>query len=360
MIKYSISNFRYSILSCFFAAIFFLATGLFFPCAARAATFYFDPPQETVGPNQTIEVKIKVGVGSDECINVAQVAVDFPQDILELKDFNSGDSFFSIWVQKPDKSSIEKSNEEGKLVFSGGIPGGYCGTILGDPGESNIIGSLIFSVKKPVSFHKANIYFNSNTQALLNDGEGTEAAINSQGAVFQIDEKITTTTNVWAEQLAEDNIPPEPFIIEINNNPRIASGKYFLVFSTVDKQTGVDYYEVLETKAKNLASKQENSFQKFSEKLFKVKNSTVASELWVKADSPYVFKDQSLNSVIKVKAVDKAGNERVVEYDNAALQSLKSQTKFNWRPLAFAATAIIILFVIIPIIIIQRKKARKR
>ena len=34
---------------------------------------------------------------------------------------------------------------------------------------------------------------------------------------------------------------------------------------------------------------------------------------WERAESPYLLKDQSLKSIIKVKAVDKAGNEKIVK-----------------------------------------------
>ena len=35
---------------------------------------------------------------------------------------------------------------------------------------------------------------------------------------------------------------------------------------------------------------------------------------WKEAATPYVLEDQSLKGIIKVRAVDKAGNERIAEY----------------------------------------------
>ena len=35
--------------------------------------------------------------------------------------------------------------------------------------------------------------------------------------------------------------------------------------------------------------------------------------IWKVGDSPYLLEDQSLKSIIKVRAIDKAGNERIVE-----------------------------------------------
>jgi hypothetical protein len=338
-----------------FSLAFILLIGVV-PFAALAATLYLDPPQATIGPNQTIEVKVKIGVGNGECINAAQIGLDFPSNILELKDFNIGDSFLSLWIQRPDHNSLDKINSSGKIVFSGGIPGGYCGMIPGDPGESNVLGSLIFVAKKPVIFHKAKIDFDSDTQAFLNDGDGTEVPINSQGSTLQINEKIVSSTDVWAEQLAADKVPPEPFVIEIG---KIASGKYFLVFSAVDKQTGIDHYEVLEAKTRELATSDESAFRKFLNKIFHVQAQPGPD--WIKAASPYLLKDQALNSVIEVKAIDRAGNERVVEYNNAALQALKNPSRTDWRLiLSVAAGVLVLLFVLVPIAIHLKKKAKRK
>ena len=96
-------------------------------------------------------------------------------------------------------------------------------------------------------------------------------------------EKIEKPRDEWQEELEKDTIPPEAFEIELYQDPSIFGGKYFIVFSTTDKQTGIDHYEVKEGKRK-----------------------------WQEAESPYLLGDQKLESIIKVKAVDKAGNERTV------------------------------------------------
>jgi len=127
------------------------------------------------------------------------------------------------------------------------------------------------------------------SQVLLNDGFGTPAKLTTKGAVFTIlAEKLETPEDKWKEELEKDNIPPEPFEIEIHQEPAIFEGKYFIIFSTTDKQTGIDYYEISETGDKR-------------------------QEGWKIGESPYLLTDQSLQSIIKVRAVDKAGNERIAE-----------------------------------------------
>jgi hypothetical protein len=66
-----------------------------------------------------------------------------------------------------------------------------------------------------------------------------------------------------------------------------------LVFSTQDKGSGIDYYEV----------KEESQFLLFR----------LLPSKWHRAESPYLLRDQSLSSRIYVKAVDRAGNKQFAE-----------------------------------------------
>ena len=87
-----------------------------------------------------------------------------------------------------------------------------------------------------------------------------------------------------------DKESPESFVPEIAIDTFLFDKKWFLVFTTQDKGSGIDYYEVKETRWSiiNIISK------------------------WNYAESPYILKDQQLKSCIFVKAFDKAGNEKVV------------------------------------------------
>ena len=89
----------------------------------------------------------------------------------------------------------------------------------------------------------------------------------------------------WQQELGQDKIPPEAFEVEVHQDALIFEGKYFITFSTTDKQTGLSHFEVKE-----------------------------GERDWQQEESPYLLADQSLQSIIKVKAVDMAGNERIAEY----------------------------------------------
>jgi hypothetical protein len=170
--------------------------------------------------------------------------------------------------------------------------------------------------------------FLGGTKVLLNDGFGTPAKLTLKGAVFTIlPEKLEVPKEEWQEELAKDDIPPEPFEIKVSQDPNIFGGKYFIVFSTTDKQTGIDHYEVAEQRRT-------------------LRQTTLN---WKRAESPYLLEDQSLKSIIKVKAVDKAGNERIAEYI--------PPYKITWKDIL---PLIILIIVGIGIIIWLIAKLRRR
>lgn len=332
-----------------------LTAALFFPFSAKAATLYLDPVSIKVGMKDVFEVQVKVGLEAGECINAARIGLIFPPEVLSAKDFNSGESIFSLWVEKPSASDMSGISQSGKIFFSGGLPGGYCGQIPGDPGESNVLGSVIFNAVSPVLFHKAGVDFDAETEVYLNDGQGTKAKIETQGLKIEVDENQTAKKDDWEMKILEDKTPPEPFVIEISRDPKVAEGRSFIVFSTTDKQTGVDHYEVLEAKPKNVLA----SLNKLSwlDKLKKIWGGQITSAAFEKANSPYILKDQALRSVIKVKAVDRAGNERLVEYQNDALDSVTHQQDHSpiWPWASGMAAAFAILLIALTAIFKLRK-----
>lgn len=244
----------------------------------QAAILYLEPAQAEYYQKDTFIVEIRLDT-QGECINTVEAYLASEPSILEVKDFSRGNSILHLWLKEP-----EFSNETGLVSFTGGIPGGYCGTLPGDPGKTNLLGKIIFEVREKSEITEVKLL--DSSQVLLNDGFGTPAKLTIQGGVFTIlSGTPEVTKKEWQEELERDKIPPEPFEIGISQDPSIFEGKYFLTFLATDKQTGINYYEVKEG----------------------IKN-------WQRAVSPYLLADQSLESIIKVRAVDKAGNEKVIEY----------------------------------------------
>lgn len=327
------------------------------PLQLQAATLYMDPVNKRIGLDDVFEVKVKIGVtGGKECINVAKIGLSFSTDVLEMQSFNSGESIFSLWIDKPDKDSLEEINKEGKIYFTGGVPGGYCGKIPGDPGDSNILGTVVFSVKKPVVFHKTNVDFLLDSKVLLNDGEGGLAKIKTQNASFEIDENKSADENIWEKKIIKDITLPEPFVIEIKKIENVFDNQYFVIFHTTDKQTGIDHFEVLESNYLDVLEslKEDDFFMSFIKGVLKIQKKSI---FWEKTDSPHLLKDQSLESVIMVKAIDNAGNERIVEYQNDALNKLQNSKKSYTY--IFILISLMLVFLVIIFIIINRRKKDK-
>ena len=269
----------------FLAVVFSLLLFAFSSTISVFATeLYLEPSEGNYRPGDTFLVEIKIET-EEECVNIVEANLSFSQDTLDAIDFSPGESILTLWLKAP---TIDKS--KGEISLIGGIPGGYCGRIPGDPGVSNLIGRIIFKVPgimvEELGENLAEVKFLDSSQVFLSDMLGTKAQLTTRGAKFEIlSEEPEVSKGEWQEELEKDTIPPELFEIEITQHPSIFEGQYFIVFSTTDKQTGLDYFEVKEGKKD-----------------------------WKRVTSPYLLEDQSLHSIIRVKAVDKAGNERIAEY----------------------------------------------
>lgn len=242
---------------------------LFFSGPAVAAEFVFGAQSAEWAREGEYAIEVTINTGADE-INAVGGTIDYPTDLLALRDIQYSDSIVSLWIDDP------KFVYPGKVAFSGIIPGGY-------RGEGGKIFKLVFTAQKE---GRAVVTLN-NAQALLNDGNGTSASAAS--APFAV--TVSPLVGVQAPRVAEvpDADLPESFKPEIARDATIADGKWFVVFTTQDKASGVDHYEIKESSPQGLG---------------------LAGD-WVRAESPYVLRDQTLRSAVIVKAIDRAGNERV-------------------------------------------------
>lgn len=281
---------------------FFVVCGVFvgglflvpFPQAAYAAMLYMDPSEAHTFRADTVTVAVRIDTDDGECINTADVVVQHDPSIIAV-DVSRGDSILSLWVEDPIINP-----EAHTVTFAGGIPNGYCGRVPGDPRLSNVIARIVFQVPGfsvgGGDTKEAEISFAPETRILLNDGLGTEAPLKVFGAKIALDDKAgIAISDTWSQAVQNDTLPPSPFSIELVQNDEVFGGNYYIVFSTTDKQSGIDHYEVLEEPIQELS-------------LFKW---GIPDRAWTNAKNPYVLIDQNLKSVIRVKALDKAGNERI-------------------------------------------------
>lgn len=279
----------------------------FLPLLASAATLALDPATGTYGPGDTFVVNVRLDTDDSQCINAAHVVVNYPTATLRAVDFGRGSSIFSLWIADP-----KLDTQAGTIDFSGGVPGGYCGRIPGDPALSNILGSIVFSVVGS-STKTAAIQFAPISTVYKNDGLGTAVVPTFQNATITISPIPISTGNPWLAEVSADTIPPEPFTVTLASTRDIFDGKYYIVFSTVDKQSGLDHYEVYENGA------------------------------WVRAASPHPLLDQSLKSPIQVRAIDKAGNIRMGTYN----QGPPPPRQYSFGDLMLALAVFVALVIVI-------------
>lgn len=296
---------------------FALIAGMLMPVMTHAATLYIDPEMGKYGPGDTFVASVRLD-NDDECINAGQIEVTYPTDRLRAVDFSRGGSIFNLWIQEP-----KLDTNRGVVSFSGGTPGGYCGRIPGDPALTNVLGKIVFTVMQ-TDAKEAHVDISPLSEVYLNDGMGTKAALVVRGSVITILPAATGAQNPWLKEVGEDTTAPDPFTIQVESTRDVFGGAYYAVFSTIDKQSGVDHYEISERGA------------------------------WRTITSPYKLADQSLKD-IRIKAIDKAGNERLGEYIEGSAPPSQAP-RYDLATL-LALFAILIVLASIKIYMDRKKKA---
>lgn len=270
-----------------------LLAAVLWPNATLATMVYLDPPVEILQRGDTVLLAVRLDVDTSvtECVNAADVVITYPPEI-EAIDTSVGNSIFPFWVERP---TIDQ--ERGQVTFAGGIPNGYCGRIAGDPRLTNVLTEIVFRAPPDLADEMVvDIAFGAQTTLYLNDGLGTAITPETFGATLTLlPTQGAVIEDRWLALVQEDTTPPEPFSIYLERDPAIFGGDYFIVFNTTDKQTGLAGYEVME--------------EPLSE--FNLFRFGAAEAPWRPATSPYRLRDQTLNSTIRVRATDKAGNEYV-------------------------------------------------
>lgn len=296
---------------------------------AQAATLYIDPPQPSLnrGDAVTLSVRLDTDEAAGECINSIDGVITY-NDAINPVDISIGQSIFPLWVEQP---TIDK--EKRQITFAGGIPNGYCGRVEGDPRLTNTILQLVFrapglSVGTAPVDNQGSVAFAPETKAYLNDGFGTEANLQTLGAQITLNQVVgNEIVDDWRDTVAADTIPPEPFSVTLGRDDFAAQQQYFIEFNTTDKQSGISYYEVIEELPEEA-------------RLF---GFGAATAPWLETRSPYILKDQTLRSTIRVRAIDKAGNEYIA---TLAPQNATNDALYIYIALGSVALTIIIAVVV--------------
>lgn len=367
---------------------------LFFPLLSWGAVLYIMPQSQDVWQGDSFIAEVWLDT-EGETINSVEGKLIFPQDKLRVLGISEGGSVLSLWLQPP-----AFFNNEGSISFAGGKPNGFSG--------QGQLFSITFSANQRLDQRvSADINFKKDSRVLLHDGRGSLAFLSFGEGNYQLISKpanlpvITSSShpneNKWEQNnnlnlrwkliegaeysyllshdplsvpdeitdkpegglmwqgdmayrgLADgiyyfhlrqnikegwtpkityramiDTTPPEAF------QPQIAEidGKKYLVFAGSDNTSGIDFYEVKE----------------------KAPSDSLGTS-WQKASSPYLLEDQRPRSIIEVKAVDRAGNERLAEITPPSLPG-----KFKWQDIVLPT---LILFGLIIVWLLWRRYTKK-
>jgi hypothetical protein len=156
------------------ALIYSAALGFFFFASMSApvfaATVRLAPSDTTIEVGDTVLVRIAL-TSEDQAVNAVSGVLHFPNDSLELTSLSKSASIIGLWVQEPSFSNLQ-----GTVRFEGVILNpGYTGS------GGTILTAKFRALKKGLSALTL-----TDTQALANDGSGTDILTASSGTSITI------------------------------------------------------------------------------------------------------------------------------------------------------------------------------
>ncbi len=165
--------------------------------------------------------------GEGESINAVEGDIKYNENAIKAETVNTGGSFVSFWVEQPNLKN------PGTLHFSGITPGGV-----------SAAGAEVFRVVFRTQKVGDTSLSLKNVSLLLNDGNGSSAEVGLKDLNIKIYKGESTEAVV--DTVSSDKTPPEKFMITRTKDKSIFNNKYFIVFSSIDKGTGISHYKVCE------------------------------------------------------------------------------------------------------------------
>ncbi len=246
-----------------------MAAALLFALPAGAATLAIETVRSDGG---WIRADVVLDPGHDD-LNAVSGTLTFDAGRLELK-LLEDQSVIPLWVERPAFART------GEVDFAGVVPGGF------DAGRS-VLFSVLF---QEAGTGKARIGLR-DALALKDDGQATPAALTIVPSELEVDGSQPGDP-VPAAAASRDSDPPEPFDPQVARDEALFDGAWFIAFAAQDKGSGIAWYDVIES-------------------LTFVETALIESGRWLSAESPYRLQDQTRNSWIYVRAMDRNGNARV-------------------------------------------------
>lgn len=240
----------------------------FFTHSVHASRVFIDDGLKTFPSDKEFHMDVFLDT-EGTTINAVKGEILFPDELVDFTRVSSDNGIVSTWIDPV----VQNGNA---VNYSGIIFNGF-DTVVDPVTQEKKNGTVLriyFKAKKEGS----GIVQVIDSTVYKNDGKGTPIKLKDETAVFV----ISASVNKMFPDETVDTIPPEHFTPRVSSSLDVYNGKYFLMFSTIDKGSGIDHYEVKEGNAD-----------------------------WVEASSPYLLTNESLLQKIQVKAVDRAGNVQI-------------------------------------------------
>ena len=148
----------------------------FLPSVSFASAVSFSAPKNDFAQGEQFYVDINLSDVA-ESVNALEFSVSYPKNILKFVGFLNDNSIINNFIETPHE-------ENGNIVFSGIIPGGFVKIIdpLNDSVKPATVTRLVF---EPVRVGDGEINF-VGASILLNDGLGTPDEVASAPFVFHV------------------------------------------------------------------------------------------------------------------------------------------------------------------------------
>ncbi len=250
----------------------FIILSLFVSIKTEASFLLLNTNKNDIGLEEEFYVDVLLDPEA-QSINGISGEVFFDEKYLEFKRFEDSKSMVNLWIDKPNYFN-------GKIYFSGLITGGFDGVI--DPFNTKnklpgIILRLVF-VGKISGISDLGI---KNSFITLNDGIGTEILLDDHYISISLNENINEKKLEYKYSIPEINA-------EIIQDENLYGGKYTLIFSASDEESGIKEVLIKE------------GFRK-----------------WEKVENPYLLKDQSRHDKIIIKAINHQGESNIFVFDSS-------------------------------------------
>lgn len=241
---------------------------LFFPTASFAAEISFEQNPAFVRAGDMVVLNVFLDT-TGNTVNAVEGSIRF-SDELNLLDVRLTNSLVPLWVTPPAMKI------KGTLSFAGVLPGGY-------EGQGNLF-TLVFSTAKKGDAQVSV----GDTAVYKNDGLGSRASIAPRQYTIVIHEP---SGKPFRANVDADVLPPEPFVPELTSGEPFMMQGPVLVFSTIDKDSGVDHYELASSYMRDAKEKDLS---------------------WNSVESPYALTEEDGARYVYIRVIDRAGNTRLV------------------------------------------------